>query len=79
MSTSKMTYREATWTAGFLGVTAAAVSMELVAVARKHEEIPAWTTLVVKYIPKPVAMAAIGYLATWMPLHFLKYYKKAGK
>lgn len=76
---AKMTTKEAVWVTGFLGVTATAVAMELVAVAKKDDHMPAWTSLVVRHIPKPVAFAAVGYLSTWLPLHFVKYYKKAGK
>lgn len=75
----KLTYKEAVWTAGFMGVTAAAVTMELIAVAKKDDEIPPWTSLIVNYVPKPVAFAAAGYLSTWLPLHLVKYFKKAGK
>jgi small-conductance mechanosensitive channel len=76
-ATVKMTTKEATWTVGFLGLTAAAVAMELVAGARKDEHCPAWTNLIVRHVPMPVAIAAAGYLSWWLPTHLVKYYKKA--
>lgn len=73
------TFKEVTWTTGFLTVTGMAVTMELVAALKHDQEVPAWTTLLVRHIPKPIGLAAVGYLCTWLPGHVVKYYKKAGK
>jgi hypothetical protein len=64
------------WTVLFLGTTAAAVIMELVA-ANDHDPatIP-WTQYVVQYVPEPVAMAALGVLVSWLIPHFQSAFAK---
>lgn len=76
-STEPITRNELFWLVGFLGVTTTAVAMELIAVGKKHPHMPAWTTLIVKHIPKPVALAAAGTLSVWLPGHLHRFYKKA--
>lgn len=79
MTTQKMTRHEAVWISCFLGVTTAAVTMELVAALGSHPNRPAWTTLMVRHIPKPVALAAAAYLGVWLPVHLQRFFKAAGK
>lgn len=79
MKTQKMTTKEAMWVTGFMGITGTAIAMELVAARRNHPEMAPWTGLLVRYIPKPVTLAAAGYLSAWLVPHFLRAYKKAGK
>src|SRR5438034_1448850 len=66
----------ALWTAGFLAVTATAVTMELVAANDSDPNTVPWTWLAVTYIPQPVTMAAIGVLVSWIGPHFLHAYRK---
>lgn len=79
MTTSKKTPREVVWTTAFLGITTAAVAMEVYAAVRRHEHYPAWTTLTVRHVPKPLALAAAAYLATWLPIHLFNNFRRHGK
>lgn len=61
----------------FLGVTATALVIELVASFDGSDSTVPWTDLLVEYVPGEVTVAAIGALCLWLPVHFgLRYYRK---
>lgn len=65
------------WRLAFLGTTALALFMELLASFDNDPETDPWTSMIVQYIPAEVATAAIGALALWLPVHFgVRYYRK---
>lgn len=58
------------WTVVFLGITLAAIVMEVVAgVFHPAGTIP-WTEYLAQYVPWPVQLAAYVILAVWLPFHF---------
>lgn len=58
------------WTIVFLGITLAAIVMEVVAgVWHPAGTIP-WTEYITQYVPWPVQLAAYVILAVWLPFHF---------
>jgi hypothetical protein len=58
------------WTAVFLGITLAAIVMEVIAgVFHPAGTIP-WTEYIAQYVPWPVQLAAYVVLAVWLPFHF---------
>jgi len=58
------------WTIVFLGITLAAIVMEVVAgVWHPAGTIP-WTEYISQYVPWPVQLAAYVTLAVWLPFHF---------
>lgn len=69
-----MSHKAAVWTAGFLGVTATAVVMELVAALDHDPDTVPWTILITNWIPAPITAAAIGILLAWLPGHFASSY-----
>lgn len=70
--------RQRYWIAGFLGVTAAGIALELLAAYDDSVETIPWTDLIVEYVPGEVAAAVFGALAIWLPVHFgVRYYKKS--
>lgn len=71
--------KRALWTTAFLGITATAVALELVAAYNKDEDLIPWTTYVTRYVPKHVTYAALGYGSVWTTIHFARAYRKAGK
>lgn len=73
------TYKRTVWSSAFLGATGAAVFMELVAAYKGDEDLKPWTHFVVTYVPKPVTLGVAGILSTWLPWHFARAYKRAGK
>jgi hypothetical protein len=68
--------RRTAWIIGFLGVTFLAIGEELYAAFSHDPNILPWTELIVRYIPWPVTAIAIGVLVTWLPLHFLRAYRR---
>lgn len=61
------------WTIVFLGITLAAIVMEVVAgVWHPAGTIP-WTEYVAKYVPWPVQLAAYVILVVWLPFHFWRH------
>jgi len=62
------------WRVAFLGITAAAVGMELWASLDGDPDTRPWTDEIVSAIPVEVTFAAIGALALWLPVHFLRRY-----
>jgi putative Ca2+/H+ antiporter (TMEM165/GDT1 family) len=62
------------WTVVFLGITLAAIVMEVVA-GLWHPTgwtIP-WTEYIATYVPWPVQLAAYVVLAVWLPFHFWRH------
>lgn len=58
------------WSIVFLGITLAAIVMEVVAgVWHPAGTIP-WTEYIAQYVPWPVQLAAYVVLAVWLPFHF---------
>lgn len=58
------------WTLVFLGVTLAAIVMEVVAgVWHPAGTIP-WTEYIATYVPWPIQLIAYVTLAVWLPFHF---------
>lgn len=58
------------WTVVFLGITLAAIVMEVVAgIWHPAGTIP-WTEYIAQYVPWPVQLAAYVVLAVWLPFHF---------
>lgn len=58
------------WTIIFLGITLAAIVMEVVAgIWHPAGTIP-WTEYLAQYVPWPVQLAAYVVLAVWLPFHF---------
>lgn len=68
--------RKTKWIIGFLGVTFLAIGEELYAAFSHDPNAVPWTTLIVTYIPWPVAAAAFVILATWLPWHFIRAYRR---
>jgi len=65
--------RRLVWTVAFLGVTLAAIVMEVVAgIFHPAGTIP-WTEYLARYVPWPVQLAAYVVLAIWLPLHFWRH------
>lgn len=61
------------WTIVFLGITLAAIVMEVVAgVWHPAGTIP-WTEYIATYVPWPVQLAAYVVLAVWLPFHFWRH------
>lgn len=61
------------WTVGFLGVTFAAIVMELVAGLWHPAGTIPWTEYIARYVPWPVQLLAYVILAVWLPLHFWRH------
>ena len=58
------------WTILFLGITLAAILMEVVAgIFHPAGTIP-WTEYLAQYVPWPIQLAAYVVLAVWLPFHF---------
>lgn len=61
------------WTIVFLGVTLAAIVMELVAgIWHVAGTIP-WTEYLARYVPWPVQLVAYVTLVVWLPFHFWRH------
>lgn len=61
------------WTLVFLGVTLAAIVMEVIAgVWHPAGTIP-WTEYIATYVPWPIQLAAYVVLAVWLPFHFWRH------
>jgi hypothetical protein len=61
------------WTIIFLGITLAAIVMEVVAgVWHPAGTIP-WTEYIAKYVPWPIQLIAYVALAVWLPFHFWRH------
>lgn len=61
------------WTIVFLGITLAAIVMEVVAgVWHPGGTIP-WTEYIAAYVPWPVQLVAYVALVVWLPFHFWRH------
>lgn len=61
------------WTIVFLGITLAAIVMEIVAgIFHPAGTIP-WTEYLAQYVPWPVQLVAYVVLAVWLPFHFWRH------
>lgn len=61
------------WSIAFLGVTLAAIVMEIVAgVWHPAGTIP-WTEYIATYVPWPFQLVAYVALAVWLPFHFWRH------
>ena len=61
------------WSIVFLGLTLAAIVMEVVAgVFHPAGTIP-WTEYIAQYVPWPVQLVAYVVLAVWLPFHFWRH------
>lgn len=76
---NKLTYKRAVWTTAFLGVTGAAVAMELAAVFTKNDDMQPWSHYLSHHVPKTVTLTGATILSGWLVPHFVNAYKKAGK
>lgn len=63
--------------AAFLVVTALAIVWELAAAWWLPEWAPPWTELLAWHVPAPVTMVATAVLVTWLPVHFVRAYRRA--
>lgn len=61
------------WTVVFLGVTLAAIVMEVVAAVWHPAGTIPWTEYIAQYVPWPVQLAAYVALAVWLPFHFWRH------
>lgn len=73
-----MNHRPA-WTTAFLGVTAAAVTMELLAAYGNRDRMQPWCAYLTYYVPRPIGIGASIALALWLPRHIIEAYRKADK
>lgn len=70
--------RRSLWRAGFLGLTALVVGMEVYASADGSDETEPWTDLLVAYVPGEVTALGIAGLTGWLAVHFaVRYIRKA--
>jgi len=68
------------WRWLFLGVTAAAVGLELWASFDGDPDTEPWTDLIVAYVPGEVTALVIGGLAVWLAIHFwIRYARRRRK
>jgi hypothetical protein len=65
------------WRVVFLGVTAVAVVLELVAALDGSPDTEPWTVLIVDHVPFEWAAAGFGALMLWLAVHFtVRYVRK---
>lgn len=65
------------WRVAFLGVTALAIVLELVASFDGNPNTDPWTDLIVAYVPGEVTAVVLGGLCLWLLVHFgLRYWRK---
>jgi len=77
--TSGLNVKRLVWTIIFLGITLAAIVMEVVAgIWHPAGTIP-WTEYIAQYVPWPVQLAAYVALAVWLPFHFWRADQKRKK
>ena len=77
--TSGLNVKRLVWTIVFLGITLAAIVMEVVAgVWHPAGTIP-WTEYIAAYVPWPIQLAAYVALAVWLPFHFWRADQKRKK
>lgn len=67
------------WSVAFLGVTAIAVAMELIAALDGNGETVPWTQYITTYIPQGVFWPVVGLFFTWFTYHFYTKYQEKGK
>lgn len=67
------------WRTSFLGVTAAALVMECWAAWDDSPDTDPWTELIVGYVPDEVGVVALGGLMLWVPVHFVRRYRRRAK
>jgi hypothetical protein len=66
------------WTVVFLALTAAPITMELVAGLDTDPNTVPWTQLITRYVPWELALALYAALAAWLPIHFYVRYRRKG-
>lgn len=65
------------WTSVFLGITALAIGLELVAAWDSSDDTHPWTNLIVNYVPMELFVFLWGGLAIWGGIHFgVRYARK---
>ena len=64
------------WTVIFLGITALAIFLELLAVFDKNPNTLPWTSYVATYIPVWIGLPLIVGFAIWLVVHFVNRYRK---
>ncbi|HEX5199331.1 MAG TPA: hypothetical protein VFW27_05265 [Actinoplanes sp.] len=70
---SGLNIKRIVWTIVFLGITLAAIVMEVIAgIFHPAGTIP-WTEYLAKYVPWPIQLAAYVILAVWLPFHFWRH------
>lgn len=74
-----MNKKKTAWRVAFLGVTVAAVVMELVAAWDRSANTEPWTHLIGQYVPGPLTLVVIVLGARWLWDHFVHEYKRRGK
>ena len=58
------------WILDFLGVTTAALAMEIGAAIKDSEDTPTWTDLIIEHIHWEVFAVIYGGFVIWAGLHF---------
>lgn len=66
------------WRAGFLGVTALAVAMEIFAIYDGDTNTEPYTRMILDYIPANIFFLLFGAAGLWVVWHFVKYYLMKG-
>lgn len=71
--------RRGVWIAGFLGVTAGALTAECWASWDTDPDTVPWTELIVTYVPDELALFVIVGLIGWVPVHFVRRYRRKNR
>lgn len=61
------------WTVVFLGVTLAAIVMEVIAGIFHPDGTIPWTEYLARYVPWPIQLVGYVILAVWLPFHFWRH------
>lgn len=69
-----MKFSKKMWGFGFLGITAVAIALEVFAATDNNANTIPWTSYIVNYVPYEITFLVIGGLATWLIVHFLRWY-----
>lgn len=67
------------WVTGFLGVTAGLLTAECWASWDTNPDTVPWTELIVTYVPGEVTLAVVGALVAWVPVHFVRRYRRKNR
>lgn len=68
-----MKTKRVVWTIVFLGITLAAIVMEVIAGMFHVAGTIPWTEYLARYVPWPFQLAAYVALAVWLPFHFWRH------